>query len=368
MSLKNIFLKNSLLLITFILFAFSLVLMPDISAMVASIDIKVIESLLCMMLIGAAAEKEGLLDFAAKSLIKNTSHRRSLALILSAVTGFFAMFITNDIALLIIVPIVLKIAEKADFDPFKIIALITVAANLGSSLLPMGNPQNIFIFNFFNVNPFDFIITIFPIVIMGAFMIYLAALTEKKLPLKKQSFSPVALNYKRIKLYFILFSMIILGIFRVFDLNLVTALIIASFFIMDKELFKKVDYPLLILFLLFFMIIHNISGVEAISKLAGSHLETDLQIMLTCALTSQFISNVPSAILISPFVGDFAPVLIGVSIGGLGTMIASLANLISYRLYIQKYPKGHYISYFSKINFAMLALFLITFFFIGKIF
>lgn len=325
-----------------------------------AIDWKVIAALFDLMLISLALEKYKLLDkVALKALVSFDSTRKITAAMIAA-TALIAMLMTNDVALLTVVPLTIVMAKKASFDPYRLIILETAAANIGSSLTPFGNPQNLYLYAFYKIPTIEFfgITSIFAVI--GIAMLFLINFFKKdnKLKFNKEAISIT--NKKKIAIYIALFAVILLSIIRILDYRITTLITIALFILLDCQLFKKVDYYLLGTFVFFFLFVNNVTHMEFIKNCAEALLTSPLKVLITSSLLSQVISNVPAAILLSAFTEHYRALLLGVSIGGLGTMVASLANLIAYKLYIKEYNRQRYNKLFYQLNFGLLALLLVV--------
>lgn len=358
--LKNFFDKLEEEIVFSILAVFLLITIFFRVPNLESIDMRVIAALWSLMLIAIAFENQNFLDYIASSAVSKFHSEKKLTYAFIFTSAIISMFMTNDVALLTIVPITILIGKKGNFNPYKIVAFETVAANLGSALTPFGNPQNIFIFNFFKMNTLSFLKITVPFAIISfVCMLFLANFTSNdKIDFELQEVKIVSI--RKLLIYIILFILAILSIIHILPYKIVTILILISFLIMDKKLILNVDYFLLGTFVLFFLFIDNISSFGSLKEFFNRTLNGEMKVLWYSAISSQFISNVPTAILFSPFTKDLKALIMGVSLGGLGTLIASLANLISYKLYARDYPKKVYFSYFSKIN-------IILFVFIGLI-
>ncbi len=320
----------------------------------AAIDLKVIFSLLNLMLMSLAFEKYHLLDGIAVFILSKVKSERSIGLTMIFTTAVLGMLMTNDVALLTVVPITMVMARKAGFNPFKIVVLETAAANIGSSFTPFGNPQNLYLYNYFQMDTFEFLGVITPFVIVGMLLLVLVNMGNKKDLLEVKLHKVTLRNKKRIGLYALLFILVLASVLRMVDYRFVTAIVIMIVLLLDGKLIKKIDFYLLGTFVSFFIFIDNVMRLEVIHNFAGEILSTPLRVFTTSALISQVISNVPAAILLSGFTKHYQELFLGVSVGGLGTMIASLANLISYKIYLKTFDKKAYLKYFSIVNVALL--------------
>jgi Na+/H+ antiporter NhaD/arsenite permease-like protein len=261
-----------------------------------------------------------------------------------------SMFMTNDVALLTLVPITLLIGKKGNFNPFKLVALETVAANVGSSLTPFGNPQNIFLFNQYQLSVGSFMCMTILFVSVATVGLYVATFTCQPTHIAFDLDPITVKSKKKLALYLVLFVVAILSIVHFIPWQFATVLILGSLLVFERHLILQIDYFLLGTFMLFFLLVDNLLAVPNLQQLVSSYLQNPVQVMWFSAISSQFISNVPSAILFEPFVSDVKPLLMGVSLGGMGTLIASLANLISWKLYVKEYPKTIYFRYFTRLN------------------
>ena len=314
------------------------------------IDFEVLILLLNLMLIVAAFKELKILDFLAISIIKRCTTSRSLFLALIGITFFSAMLVTNDVALITFVPLALIIAEKISINILSLVVLQTLAANLGSSLTPMGNPQNLFIYSFYNLDTAAFFKVTLPLVLFAIILLSLFILKEKNEKLTL-IIEPITLDQPvQIGIFICLFLLVLLSVFHVFPYVLVAVIVWLTVLVCHKQLFMKVDYSLLITFIAFFIFIGNLSHMAVIKSFMESILHTGQNTFWASLLSSQVISNVPATILIANFTPHYKELLLGVNLGGMGTLIASLASVISYKLYAKEYPTKTYLKTFSLYN------------------
>lgn len=302
------------------------------------IDFKVLALLFNLMIIVAAFKDFNLFDYIATKILSKCTSYKSLSFTLVAITFCSAMIITNDVALLTFVPLTLIICKKADLKSMKIIILQTLAANLGSSLTPMGNPQNLYIYSTFNISPFEFFKISLPLAVLSIIFLLIILFKDKNFELSVELNHREAPNKKKIALYSTVFILILLSVFHLIDYRIIFILTMITVLFNDPKLFKKVDYSLIITFIAFFVFIGNISALDSVKNFMTGILATKESTYFASITASQFISNVPATILISPFIEYYKELLLGVNVGGLGTLIASLASVISYKLYISEYP------------------------------
>ena len=360
--LKNRFIsfasKNFVLLIAAILaFASCLIIKPD-SQYIEYFDFKTLTCLFCTLAVICALKNIRFFTITAKKIVSLTGNTRTLALALVYITFIGSMFLANDMALLTFLPlgyISLSATGKEKYMA-PIFIIQNIAANLGGMLTPFGNPQNLYIYTKFNIPTLEFMgIMIFPFILSivlftaGCFFIPKESLTlenneEDKIDSKKTIF------------YLVLFAMTILMVFRVIPYYICLPIILISIMETDRNALTKVDYPLLLTFVCFFLLAGNISRIEVVNVFFSKLLEQNT--LLTSILSCQVISNVPSAILLSEFTDNYRELLLGVNIGGVGTLISSLASLITFREYTS-HVKGktlQYLGLFSALNFGFLII------------
>lgn len=324
-----------------------------------SINLSVLISLFNLMITTKALEDLRILDKMAITIINKCKTSKSISAILIFLCFFSSMIVTNDVALLTFVPLTLIISKKTDTPMMETIILQTIAANVGSSLTPMGNPQNLFIYSHYHLQPKTFFLTVFFMAIVGAVSLYLFIQRFPKKELAVELPQVLIKNRKKAIFWGIVMIIIIASIFGIVS-NL-TALFITlmAVLLFKRTLFFKVDYYLLFTFICLFIFIGNISDTTIVQNLAKDGLQTSNSVFFNSILASQFISNVPASILLGEFTTNWKPLLLGVNIGGLGTIIASMASVISFKFFIAAHPleTKKYLLTFSLYNFGMLALF-----------
>lgn len=360
--LKNKFIsfasKNFVLVIAAILaFASCLIIKPD-SKYIEYFDFKTLTCLFCTLAVICALKNIRFFTITAKKIVSLTGNTRTLALALVYITFIGSMFLANDMALLTFLPLGYISLSSTGKEKYMapIFIIQNIAANLGGMLTPFGNPQNLYIYTKFNIPTLEFMgIMIFPFILSivlftaGCFFIPKESLTlenneEEKIDSKKTIF------------YLILFALTILMVFRVIPYYICLPIILISIMATDRNALTKVDYPLLLTFTCFFLLAGNISRIEAVNVFFSKLLEQNT--LLTSILSCQVISNVPSAILLSEFTENYRELLLGVNIGGVGTLISSLASLITFREYTS-HVKGktlQYLGLFSALNFGFLII------------
>ena len=321
------------------------------------IDFKVLILLFNLMVVVAAFKELKFLDSIAIGLLKKCNTYTSISLALVFITFISSMIVTNDVALITFVPLSIVIARKANINVLKIVVFQTLAANLGSSFTPMGNPQNLFIYSFYNLNPIDFFKITLPIVVLAVLFLVLLVFKDKKMNLSLDLEDVKIDNKRDVYLFGGLFLIILLSVFHVIDYKVTFLITIVMVLILNKKLFSQVDYSLLITFIGFFIFVGNISTMDVVKNFMEGILNSPQSTFLASVLSSQVISNVPATMLLSGFTNHFKELLLGVNIGGMGTLIASLASVISYKIYTSEFGNDNYMKSFTFYNILGLIIF-----------
>lgn len=363
-TLTAFFKKEAVLCIAALLAMLSAFLVPPSPEYLSYLDFRVLALLFCLMLVVAGLQSIGVFRFLGELLLTRVHTARQLTLLLTMLCFFSAMLITNDVALLTFVPFAIMVLSMAGLKELLIpvIVLQTIAANLGSMLTPVGNPQNLYLYSAFSLSPGAFLLHMLPLTVFSALLLILCGLLLKKEPLaglpeaSGTSDTKKSLPSGKLASYLLLFAVCLLCVARLLHWGLMLAVLILAVFFLDRSLFRKADYFLLLTFVCFFVFIGNMERIPAIADFLRSFISG--RELLLSALFSQAISNVPAAILLSGFTDAAGPLLYGVNIGGLGTLIASLASVISYRLYGAEKgaAKGAYLKVFTLSNLAFLLL------------
>jgi Na+/H+ antiporter NhaD/arsenite permease-like protein len=349
---------------------------PPSSEYLEFIDTKVLLCLFCLMVVVAGFKKLGAFEDAASLVARKSRSLRSLTMGILLLTYFLAMVMTNDVALITLVPFTLILLDKIGERDYAILIIVlqTIGANIGSSLTPVGNPQNLYLFTYFQIPIGDFFLILLPVVLVGGLLLALSTLLIEKKPIVVPELMdsdqpdamkpevPKALLSRKAMLviYSVLFAVAVLAIFKLLPIEWVTVLIVLCVIIMDRRLLREVDYSLLVTFIGFFIFVGNLSAIPAVNAFLSSLLSKS--VYLVSLLTSQIISNVPAAVLLSGFTLDYKALLLGVNVGGMGTLIASLASVISYKFYTKAHPRAsrRYLKIFTGLNLVFLAVLTLT--------
>ena len=309
-------------------------------------DFKVVYILLVFLVIIKGLERSGLL----KAVAVRSRKGSWLSIRLILLTSVLALFITNDVALLTIVP--LTLAMEVD-NSATLVALETLAANAASALTPFGNPQNIFIYYYFDLHPLNFVKAISPLCIVSLSFILLMGWKYRGIGIKPNLHSSIRLTWHSYS-YLVFFALVILAVVQVLPLWVGVATIFYALAFDRKSLL--IDWVLLGTFLAFFGFTDNLI------KMVNFKVEGPIQSFIYPALSSQLISNVPSALFFADFSSSWKGLLWGVSVGGFGSLLGSIASLISYRIYCSKnQPRKEFLVKFHTFSYMVFFLGILTY-------
>ncbi len=340
--------------------AASFVIPPD-KEYIGYINYNVLIQLFSLMTAVAGLRRAGLLERATDTLLKKAGTVRRLGLLLTLLCYFSSMLVTNDVSLLTFVPLTLMVFEDIRDEKSRILTVVleTAAANLGSMLTPVGNPQNLYIYDAYKLSAADFVKTMLPAGAVSLIMLCALTLLLPKTACSPENTVQKPIDKKLCTAFSTLFAVCLLSVFRVIPALVCLVCALAAAMIFEKKLLASVDYPLLATFVCFFVFVGSIARIEAVSGFFRDVL-TGRELILS-ALLSQLISNVPAAVMLSRFTDNGIQLMLGTDIGGLGTVIASLASLISFQFYrkSENSRPGKYMLVFSAVNFGMLAVLLL---------
>jgi len=355
----KLFIKDEIVLfLSFILATVSTFFVTPSKDYLNYIDFRTLGLLFCLMTVMAGFNKLGFFRFIAEKMLSKVKSINGLSIILSLLCFFSAMIITNDVALITFVPFtvtILKLSGKSE-KLIWIVTIETVAANLGSILTPIGNPQNLYLFSAFNMSIGDFVSTLLPYALLSLLLILIScSFTGKDKIATQSNDSENTFSKLHIGLYSVLFIVALLTVFRVIPCVITVLITIVVIIIFDRKVFLKVDYSLLLTFIFLFVFIGNLGEIKIISDFLKSIVNGNE--VLVGIVSSQVFSNVPATILLSRFTKNVHGLLIGVNLGGLGTLIASMASLISFKFVAkEKVSTGKYVLTFTIVNIVFLLL------------
>ncbi len=350
--------KNTVMVIAFCAAAAtSIVIRPD-REYLGYFDFKTLTCLFCVLAVVCALKNINFFYMLARKIVRVFTTARSAVLALVYITFIGSMLIANDMALLTFLPlgcIVLTTTHKERYMAFTFI-MQNIAANLGGMLTPFGNPQNLYLYTKFSIPTGEFMTIMAPPFLLSVALITACCLIfVKPEPLSVED-EKITLAPGRTALYLALFALAIAIVFRGIPYYIGLFVIPPVLFFADRRALRAVDYPLLLTFVFFFIFSGNMARIGVVREFFSFLL--DKSTLLFSALSCQMISNVPSAILLSQFTDNYRELLWGVNIGGVGTLIASLASLITFREYVSHNPgrTGKYVAEFSAFNFSFLVI------------
>ncbi|MDD3370109.1 MAG: SLC13 family permease [Lachnospiraceae bacterium] len=355
--------KEIVFCVAALLAAFSMLLVPPSSMYLSYIDFRVLALLFCLMVVVAELRNLGVFEQIRQLTMKVVHNTRSLAFALVMTCFFLSMWITNDVSLITFVPFAILVLQKTGQEKLlvPVIVLQTVAANLGSMCTPIGNPQNLYLFTAAGLSIGAFLKLMLPLTILSALLLCFAVCLIKKEPIADLGESePLAWGQKgnkwKLILFTVLFLLCLLTVLHMVPYQVTLGVILVAMAVADPRLFKQADYILLLTFVAFFVFVGNMKNVPIVHAFLSNCVNGNE--ILVSILASQVISNVPAAVLLSGFTDNLKGLLIGTNVGGLGTLIASMASLISYKLYA---GTGHadvkkYIFSFTLVNLVFLIL------------
>lgn len=366
------FKKEVVLSIAGILAILSMFLVHPDSAYIDYVDFRTLGILFCLMTVMAGLQALGLFKQIAKALLNRVQSLRQLILILLLLCFFSSMLITNDVALITFVPLTLTIIDLLDMAERRdwiipIVVMQTIAANLGSMLTPIGNPQNLYLYGCSGMSAAAFFALMLPyaavaLALLIGWTILYCCKRNVKMEVHLAEEQPFVLS-GILWMYGVLFVISLLVVARLVPYPAALGVVLVCVFAADRKTLQRVDYSLLLTFVAFFIFIGNMGRIPAfrsfLQQMIAGH-ET-----VTAVAASQIISNVPAALLLSGFTDQFRTLIIGTNLGGLGTLIASMASLISFK-YIGAYDsklRGRYFRYFTVANVIFLAI-MLSFYFV----
>lgn len=353
---KELFQKETVCCIAFLLAVISMCFVVPSKNYISYIDFRVLALLFCLMAVVRGFSSIGVFTRLGTMLLTHVHSLRMLSALFIFLCFFFSMLITNDVALITFVPFTILVLSMAEQKKFLIpvIVLETIAANLGSMLTPLGNPQNLYLYTISGLSIGAFVRIMLPYSFVSAILLLIFILFLPKDTVSTATAANTANSTNTVTAsntsnviceavkarknprilftaYLILFLLCLLTVLHILPYQIMFLLVLTGFLLLDYRVLKDVDYFLLLTFLCFFIFIGNMKQIslvhELISKLLVHH-----EVLMGIG-ASQIISNVPAAILLSGFTDDYSALLIGVNLGGLGTLIASLASLISFKFY-----------------------------------
>lgn len=394
--LKTFVKKEIVLVVAWLLAAASAFLIPLGREYIDYIDFRSLGILWSLMVIVAGLQQNGLFDEIGSALLNRTGYLWQLMLLLVFLPFFLGMFITNDVALITFVPFAIYILKRSGQEKLLVPVVVfqTLAANMGSMLTPIGNPQNLYLYGISGMSIGEFILLMLPYTLISLLLILIGLMflpgKKEKLQSEKEiaetgedslrmekgllqtvkgslrtegrSWQKEHTGKRKNIIYVFLFFMAVAAVAfpKLLPYPFLIALVLVVFLVCDRKVLLRVDYFLLLTFTGFFIFTGNLGKIAAVRDFMTS--VTDGHEVFAAVGASQFISNVPAALLLSGFTKEIGKLVIGVNLGGLGTLIASMASLISFKLLSDAYPekKGKYFLTFTGISLLFLAILLLV--------
>lgn len=354
---KELFKKEAVAFIAAAAAIISCFLVP-VTNYVEYIDTDLVGILFGLMAVVAGFSDNNVFKRMTELAVRLAKDTRRLTLTLVLTVFFVSMLITNDVSLIAFVPFTIMLYDKIDKPPIYIIVLETIAANMGSALTPFGNPQNLYLFSASKMSSSEFFGITLQITAVSLVILIIASILVKNEPIfldQHESHTEIK-NPKYLILYAVLFVLCILSVFGIVDTISVFASVCVVIAIIQPHIFSKVDYGLLVTFVCFFIFVGNVKNIPEVTAFI-SNIITGHEFESAIA-ASQIISNVPAAIMLSAFTDNYQALILGTDIGGLGTLIASLASLISYKNYLRSEGADakKFIIIFTLMNLIFLAV------------
>ncbi len=362
--------REPVLIISLLAAGISCFFVPPDAGYLGYIDFRTLALLYCLMTVVSGLKGAGLFSALAHTVCDRARSARSIGLILVCLCFFSSMLITNDVALLAFVPLAAAVFSAAgrERDLIRVVVMQTAAANLGSMLTPVGSPQNLYLYSYYDFSMGGFLSVTFPIWAISLVLCAAGCLSLSNAPIhtlpdmepagtgRQRETRGAALDKKGVMINAALFAVCLMAVARLLAWPVMLLIVAAALLIYDRRQLIEADFTLLLTFVAFFIFAGNLARIDALNALLKSLLAG--REYLVSLLTCQAVSNVPAALLLSGFTSQAKALLLGVDIGGLGTPIASLASLISVRLYSRSgcARLGLFLLEFTAVNFTMLLL------------
>ena len=330
----------------------------------ADIDLKTILALLSLMVTIAIYEKLHLLRYIANVIIEKCQSMRAIIMVILLFSFFGAMLFTNDVAILTLIPIVFNIRKQIKLPTIGLVSLMTVYANLCSAMTPFGNPQNLYLVSYFHLDILAFLKLSLPIGVISLATLFIVLFGFSKAKIAAVKTPHIAINPTQVIVLLVSTLIVLMGVLSVISIWFALVASLACAFWIKGEIVAEVDYGIILTFINFFIIVGAVSRIPLIHDFLAAYMTHNSSVFATSVGMSQVISNVPAAVLLSKFTNHVAALYLGVTVGGLGTFIASLANLLALRQY-QAFALDGTTPKFARQFTLINAIYLIIFFGIG---
>ena len=370
--IKQFLKKEIVLTVSVILAVISMFIVKPDAGYAEYIHWSTLSILLSLMLVMSGLKELGVFKYLGRQLLKRRNHARSVMLILVGLCFFLSPFITNDVALITFVPFTIFVLEYAGLSKYIIptLTLETIAAHMGSMISPVGNPHNLYLFELMKeadgTTAGEFILLMIPYFVAAGILltVFIFFIARKNDPILQRPYGRdmvfTGSSVSKIIIYCLLFAVSLLPVFGVIRYYYALIIVLAVILIFDRQVLVKTDVTLIFTFIALFVLVGNLGRIQAIDDALTNIVEGNE--LVASVLASQVISNAPASILLSGFTDDFFALALGTDLGGLGTLIASMANLISFKKYSEMpgAKPGRYIAGFTAINVIFL-VFMVAF-------
>ncbi len=328
---------------------------------VSFIDFRLLSLMLCLMLIMQGFIKIGVFNVLSQKILSKIQTTRLLSITLILICFFTATFFTNSVALISFIPFTILVYSAVGWKQklVYVVALETIAANLGGMLTPIGNSQNLFLFSNFDITLASFLLITVPLGVLGLAVVILVCCVLPSRNLKLNFPQKQVISSKlKLAIYSGMFLTFILVVLRVLPWQYIALIIVGYFLVLETKSMLTVDWFLIFTIACFFIISYNLQQSQVLQVFLKT-VVLDNEFIISVIL-SQFISNMPTAILISSFTDNIKAVLIATNIASFGTLVASLGNLVAYKLFAKSQPSGalKYLKIFSILNGVMFVILL----------
>jgi len=354
--------KEAVLCIAGVMALCSCFFIPPDSEYLTYMNMRVLILLFCLMAVVQAMRNIAVFDRLCAGMLKKVGSIKELCLMLVMLCMFMSMLLTNDVTLVTMVPFTLMLfghIRKSERICMHCLVMETVSANLGSMLTPFGNPQNLYLYSTYDYKIIGFMRITAPLFLLSLVLVFFNTICVRGISADisfGEAENKTGFDNKRLLLYIILFGLCIMSVLRLLNVYILLAVVSAVIFVSDKKALAKVDYLLLVTFVFFFIFTGNTGRIPLVSNMLANVISG--RELTVSVLASQLISNVPAAVLLSNFTDNADALVAGTNIGGLGTLIASMASLITYKYYASHNgaDKGSFVRHFSLINLEILVI------------
>lgn len=367
--IKRFIKDNPITMVILVITIITMFIVPVDKEYISYFDMKTLCSLYCLIAVIECLKRTHFFEMLSEKIIYLFKDTRSIILALVLSTFVCDLFLANDMSLITVLPLTVIILVSTNNEKYLPLTLIlqNIAANMSGMITPHGNPQNLYLYSYYNIPTLEFIKILLPqFLIVLLLLIIFPIFLVKKEPVSLKKKINYKIDKKRVAIYLGMFMISLLTILRVIPVKIGMVIITIGVLIFDPKAFKSMDWDLLLTFCAFFIFSGNIKRIEPVKIFLGNMMNHS--VLLTGLLSCQFISNVPSAVLLSNFTYDYKSLVTAVNIGSLGTLISSLASLITLKIYL-KTPKsdfGKYLLMFTVINIIFLAVLLAYTLFLGR--